>query len=68
MGSLRVVVNIGSGALVGMVGEAHESGGGVSACYRACVHFPEHHACGFEEADRSVDSQEFMGGAGAESV
>ena len=63
-----MVVNIGSGALVGIVGEAHESGGGVSACDGACVHFPKHHACGFEEADRGVDGQEFTGGAGAESV
>jgi hypothetical protein len=63
-----VVVNISSDTSVGIVGKAHESGGGVSACDGACVHSSKHHACGFEEADRGVDSQEFTGGAGAESV
>jgi len=38
------------------------------ACYGACVHFPKHHACGFEEANRGVDSEEITGRAGAKSV
>jgi hypothetical protein len=67
-GSLGVIIHIGSGALVGVVREAHEGSGGVRACNCPRVHFSKNHTGWFNEAEGGVDSEEFAGRAGAESV
>ena len=65
---MRVIVHISSGALVGVVREAHEGSGGVSTRNCACIHFTENHTGGLDEADGGVNGKEFTGRAGAESI
>jgi hypothetical protein len=63
-----MVVNVSGGTSVGVVGKAHEGGGGVSTGYSTGVHFTEHHASGFDEAERGVDSEELTGRARAKGI
>ncbi len=65
---MRVIVHVSSGALVGVVREAHEGSGGVSTRNGPRIHFTENHSCGFDEADGGVNGEEFPGRAGAEGV
>jgi hypothetical protein len=63
--TLSVVVNVCGCAQVSLVGQGHEGCGSVGASDGTCIHFPEDHACRFDEAEGCVDSEEFTGGAGA---
>jgi hypothetical protein len=50
-----MVVNVGSGAKVSGIREGTEDSGGSGAGDGACVDLSEHHAGGFDKADRGVD-------------
>jgi hypothetical protein len=52
---LGIVIDVGSGAEVSVVREGPELGGDEGAGHGASVHFPEHHACRFQKAERCVD-------------
>ncbi len=66
--TLGMVIDVGGGAQVSRILEGPENSGGSSTRDRSCVHFPKHHACGFEEAEGCVNGEEFAGWAGSESI
>jgi hypothetical protein len=68
VGSLRVVVDIGSGSPVCVVRESLEGSGGGGASDSACIHFPEYHSGGLDQTERGVNGEEFAGGTGFETV
>jgi hypothetical protein len=53
--TLGMVVHVSSGTFICVVGEEHESSGGVGADDGIGVRFPEHHAGGFDKADGGMD-------------